>query len=155
MSSERFEAEIEGRTNGGIAIRVPFDPDRAWGEKDAHYVAGTIHGIRVRGKLVLRGRDPYLELGPAWCRSPGVAAGDRVQVVLEAEGPQLDTLPPDLRAALDADPVARRAFVSLATFYRKGFVRGVEEAKRPETRARRIAETLEALRSQPNDRNGK
>jgi uncharacterized protein YdeI (YjbR/CyaY-like superfamily) len=34
---------------------------------------------------------------------------------------------------------------SLATFYRTGYVRWIEEAKRPETRARRIAETVEAL----------
>ena len=155
MTAERFEAVIEGRTNGGIAIRVPFDPNRSWGPKGAHHVAGTVHGIRVRGRLVLRGTDPYLELGPSWCRSPGVTAGDRVQVVLEAEGPQLATLPPDLRAALAADPVAQRAFVSLATFYRKGYVRDIVAAKRPETRARRIAETLAALQPQPNERNGK
>ena len=50
-----------------------------------------------------------------------------------------------MQAALIADPEARRTFESLATFYRKGFVRGIEDAKRPETRARRISEMLEAL----------
>ena len=49
-----------------------------------------------------------------------------------------------MQAALLADrtPGGRRI---AATFYRKGFVRGIEDAKRPETRARRITEMVEAL----------
>jgi uncharacterized protein YdeI (YjbR/CyaY-like superfamily) len=53
----------------------------------------------------------------------------------------------DLSGALNAEPEARRFFESLATFYRKGFLRGIDGAKRPETRARRIAETVAALRA--------
>ena len=147
MTAERFDADVEARTNGGIAIRLPFDPDDAWGEKDAHYVAGSIQGIRMRGKLVRRGTNPYLELGPSWCRSPGFGTGDRVQVVLEPEGPQLADLHPDFRAALDADPDARRSFESLATFYRKGFVRDIDGAKRPETRRRRLDKLIAACES--------
>jgi len=150
MRTRRFDATVEAHRNGGIAIRVPFDPDEAWGAKDRHYVAGSIHGFRARGRLVNRGSDPYLELGPSWCRTGVVNPGDRVPVVLEPEGPQFDDLPPDLRDALAADPAARRAFESLATFYRNGFVRGVETAKRPDTRARRIAETIDALRAGEN-----
>src|SRR4249919_1153750 len=104
MMAQRFEALVEPRANGGISIRIPFDPDEAWGENDRHYVAGSIHGFRVRGSLVRRDDAPYLELGPAWCRAGIVTAGDRVDVRLEPEGPQLDDLGPELRAALDADP---------------------------------------------------
>ena len=76
-----------------------------------------------------------------------MAAGDRVAVRLEPEGPQLDDLGPELRAALDADPAARRAFESLATFYRKAIVREVDGAKRPETRQRNLAAAMDRLRS--------
>ena len=31
MTAQRFEATVEPRSNGGIAIRLPFDPDVAWG----------------------------------------------------------------------------------------------------------------------------
>ena len=85
--------------------------------------------------------------GPSWCRAGIVAAGDHVDVRLEPEGPQLDDLGPELRAALDADPVARRAFESLATFYRKQIVREVDGAKRQETRDRQLAEAMDRLRS--------
>ena len=147
MTARRFEATVEGRSSGGISIRLPFDPDVAWGAKDRHYVAGSIHGFRVRGSLVRRDDVPYLELGPAWCRSGIVSAGDRVAVRLEPEGPQLDDLGPELRAALDADPAARRTFESLATFYRKAIVREVDGAKRPETRQRNLEAAMRRLRS--------
>ena len=54
---------------------------------------------------------------------------------------------PDIAAALTAAPDARRQFESLATFYRNGFVDWIESAKRPETRAKRIADTVAALRA--------
>jgi len=148
----QFETAVEGRRSGGIAIRLPFDPDAHWGDKDRHYVCGSIAGIRVRGALVQRGADPYLELGPSWCRAGIVTAGDRVTVVLEPEGPQFGDLPPEFQEALAADPAARRSFEALATFYRKGFVRDIEGAKRPDTRARRIRETVEALRAGRRER---
>jgi hypothetical protein len=148
----RFETAVEGRSNGGIAVRLPFDPDATWGAKDRHHVAGSIAGIRVRGSLVRRGADPYLELGPSWCRAGIVTAGDRVTVILEPEGPQFDDLLPEFQEALAADPAARRTFESLATFYRNGFVRDIEGAKRHETQARRIRETVEALRAGRRER---
>ena len=147
VTTERFAATVEERRNGGIAIRLPFDPDDTWGAKDRHYVSGSIRRMPFRGRLVQRGTDPYLELGPSWCRAGIVTAGDRVAVIIAPEGPQFDDLAKDFGDALAADPSARRAFESLATFYRKGYVRSIDEAKRPETRARRIRDTLEALRA--------
>ena len=40
-TSRTFAAEVEPRPGGGVAIKVPFDPSTAWGDKDRHYVAGT------------------------------------------------------------------------------------------------------------------
>jgi hypothetical protein len=150
MTARRFEATVEPRPNGGIAIRLPFDPNAAWGAKDRHHVVGSVHGIPVRGSLVHRDDAPYLELGPAWCRSGAVPVGETVPVLLEPEGPQLDDLGPELRAALDADPAARRAFESLPTFYRKAIVREVDGVKRPETRQRNLEAVLDRLRQSPD-----
>jgi uncharacterized protein YdeI (YjbR/CyaY-like superfamily) len=59
----------------------------------------------------------------------------------------LAELGPELRAALDADPAARRAFESLATFYRKAIVREVDGVKRAETRERNLAHVMDRLRT--------
>ena len=77
----------------------------------------------------------------------GLAAGDTVRVELSPEGPQLDRMPPDVAAALAAEPRARAFFEGLATFYRKNFMRWIESAKRPETRANRIAEMVRLLKA--------
>jgi len=89
----------------------------------------------------------FLSLGPAWRRDNGIDAGAKVEVVLAPEGPQSDTLSSDVVAALNADPKAKAFFDSLATFYRKNYIRWIESAKRPETRTARIAQMMRLLKA--------
>jgi hypothetical protein len=145
MKIVTFTTTVESRPRGGVAVQLPFDPSVAWGEKQRHYVTGTIQGRDVRGTITSVGGQHYLQLGPSWCRDRRVAAGNNVTVMLEPEGPQLASLAIDISSALEAEPEARQFFESLAPFYRNGYIRWVEEAKRAETRAKRIAETLSAL----------
>jgi hypothetical protein len=152
MNARTFRATLEPRPQGGIEVRLPFDANDAWGEKDRHYVAGTIGGFRFRGALTAVEDGFRLHLGPAWCRDPRVGPGTEASVVIEPEGPQFGGLSPDFRAALGDDPAARRFFESLATFYRNGYVDWIEAAKRPETRTRRIADAVAALKRGERDR---
>jgi len=149
---KEFTAIAEGRPGGGIAIKLPFDPSAAWGDRERYDVTGTINGHKVRGKLTSRAGGHFLELGPAWCRDPTVAVGAQIVVSLAPEGPQLGAMAEDIAAALEAEPAARRFFESLATFYRKNFTRWIEGAKRPDTRAKRIAETVATLKSGTRER---
>ncbi|HEY6475057.1 MAG TPA: YdeI/OmpD-associated family protein, partial [Polyangia bacterium] len=48
---------------------------------------------------------------------------------------------------LDADPAARAAYEGLAFTHRKEYARWIEEAKRDETRDRRVSQALEMLRA--------
>jgi uncharacterized protein YdeI (YjbR/CyaY-like superfamily) len=52
-------------------------------------------------------------------------------------------IPPDLAAALAADPAARRHFDAFSDSAKKGILWWIVSAKRPETRARRVRETVE------------
>jgi uncharacterized protein YdeI (YjbR/CyaY-like superfamily) len=54
-------------------------------------------------------------------------------------------VPKDLREALAEEPSAKKAFAALSFTHRREYVEWVEEAKRPETRARRIAGTVERV----------
>jgi len=147
-----FNAIPETRPRGGIAIKLPFDPAAEWGERNRYDLAGTIDGRRVRGKLTLREDAYYLELGAAWCDRRDFAPGGAVLVSLAPEGPQVAAMADDLAAAFNAEPGARRFFESLPTFYRKNFMRWIDSAKRPETRARRIAETIATLKAGKRER---
>lgn len=54
-------------------------------------------------------------------------------------------VPPDLRAALKADPVANRNFESFSPSYRRHYIGWIKSAKRPETRQRRVATAVQRL----------
>jgi Bacteriocin-protection, YdeI or OmpD-Associated/Domain of unknown function (DUF1905) len=141
-----FTSVVERDAGGRTIILLPFDPSEAWGAKARHHVTGTVAGRRVRGPLAGDGDGARLVLGPAWCRGAGMQAGERVEVSLVPEGPQLGSLAPDVAAALVARPEARAFFESLATFYRRGYLRWVDATtRRPDVRAARIAEMVELL----------
>ena len=77
----------------------------------------------------------------------GVGLGDDVRVRIERDPEPLptDTVPPDLARALRGNERAAAAFARLAPSHRREYVGFVIDAKRPETRARRIAKTVAAL----------
>jgi uncharacterized protein YdeI (YjbR/CyaY-like superfamily) len=56
-------------------------------------------------------------------------------------------VPEDLRAALAAEPSAAENFSALAPSMRKQLLHWISQAKRPETRSRRIRETVESAKS--------
>lgn len=77
----------------------------------------------------------------------GVEIGDTVSAVVSLdEAPREVELPPELAEALAADPEVKERFDAMASSHRKEFARWVGEAKREETRARRVAETLQMVR---------
>ncbi len=57
--------------------------------------------------------------------------------------------PPDLRAALRAEPLLRKLFSALAYTHQREHIEALLTAKKPETRARRLAKTLDMLRGDP------
>ena len=146
MATMRFKQAI---TMSGTRayIVIPFDPNEIWGVKDRHYVAGSIDGYTIRGCLDSEGTQPVLPLGPAWRRDNPVAVGAEVEVVLDPDGHQPDTVAPDVAAALAAEPEARLFFESVAPFYRNNYIRWIESARRPETRRTRIAEMIGLLKA--------
>ncbi len=59
------------------------------------------------------------------------------------DSPTTAVVPDDLRAALDADPAAAKFFAELDGNNRYAILHRIQDAKRPETRARRIAKFVE------------
>ena len=142
----RFEATIEKRGDGHL-LEIPFDVKAEWGQARAPVVA-TIRGHTFRSRVAVYGGRYLLGLNREVREAARVAAGDRVQVNLE-----LDTAertiepPPELRAAFADDLELRDFFDTLSYTHRKEYVRWIEEAKRAETRQRRVAKAVELLRA--------
>jgi hypothetical protein len=154
VGARRFSTTVTIDGRGRFHVPVPFDPDEAWGAKPRHHVSGTLAGHRLRGTVdAAAGGGHAVVLGPAWCRDSGIADGDRVEAELAPEGPQRAGLAPDLAAALDASPQAAAFFDSLATFYRKGYLRYIDATKRrPDQRPVRIAEVIALLEAGRKER---
>jgi hypothetical protein len=146
MTTQRFKT-IVTKAGSRTFIAIPFNPNEVWGVKQRHHITGTVNGCAVRGSLGSDGSQYFLPLGAVWRRDNRVAAGAEVNVMLKPEGPQTDALAPDMLAALASEPEARAFFESLATFYRNGYIRWIEGARRPETRQARIAELLSLLKA--------
>lgn len=136
-----------------VIVPVPFDPDEVWGSKPDHRVSGTVNGMNVRASVERANGGFGIVLGPAWRRDCGIAPGDVVEVLLAPEGPQRDDLAEDVRSALDAHPDAGAFFDGLAQFYRRAFLRWIDATKRrPDERARRIAEMIDLLQQGRKER---
>ena len=147
-ASRAFTTTLRNGKTGGFDIDLPFDANEAWGEKAPHRIAGTVSGVKVRGPLSLEDGTYRLKLGPAWRRDCPFAPGDEVSVVLWPEGPQTDALPPDLLAALEAEPAALAFWQGLATFYRKAYLSWVNGAsRRPALREQRLREIVTLLKA--------
>jgi hypothetical protein len=147
VTAQKFEAGIE-KAGNRVIVRLPFDPNAVWGEKDRHHITGSVNGCAVRGPLVSDDNGYFLALGAAWRRDNGLGVGVTVRVELKAEGPQMEQLADDITTALAAEPDALAFFQGLATFYRKGYLRWIDATKnRPEVRAERIAEVVRLLKA--------
>lgn len=61
------------------------------------------------------------------------------------DSPRTATVPRDLEQALDQEPAAKAEFAKLTSSQRYSILYSLQDAKRPETRARRIAKFVEML----------
>jgi hypothetical protein len=144
VTAKRFKSNVV-RVRAKAYVPVPFDPNEAWGWKIRHYVKGTVGGCSIRGLLRSEDGEYVLPLGAAWLRDNVIPTAATIDVVLEPDGPQSETLAEDIVHALNASPEAETFFQSVAPFYRKNFLRRIDQARRPETRAARIAEMVKML----------
>jgi hypothetical protein len=142
----RFRATVElgGKTATGLP--VPDDVVAGLGSSKRPAVRVTIGKHTYRTTVASMGGRYMIPLSAENRTAAGVAAGDEVDVDIEADtAPREVTVPDDLAAALDPD--VRAIFDGLAYTHRKEWVRWVEDAKKPETRAVRIAKAVDGLRA--------
>ena len=144
----RFSATIDQNGKTATGIRVPDEVVAGLGSSRRPAVRVTLGGHTYRSTIAARGGRFLLPVSADNRAAAGVAAGDRVdvRVALDAE-PREVTVPADFDAALEREPEAKRFFTGLSYSQQRWFVLGIEEAKRPETRARRIEKAVERLRS--------
>jgi bifunctional DNA-binding transcriptional regulator/antitoxin component of YhaV-PrlF toxin-antitoxin module len=142
---EQFRATLTGTGRGGHMVEVPLDVRAVFGEARAP-VRGKVNGTPFAGRIAVYGGKYYLGFNKEIRDAAGIADGDVLSIELDRDdAPREVAVPADLQAALDAAGVRDR-FDALSFTHRREYVKWIEEAKREETRARRLAKAPEMLR---------
>lgn len=145
-ATQRFTAElIQDEETSGSGIDLPFDPREVFGKVRVPVVA-TLNDHSYRTTICSMGGRYWIPVSKANRDAAGIRAGDRVRVTTEADDkPRTITPPKDLAAALKANPAARQVWSKLSFSCQREFATAVEEAKRPETRQKRVDAAIHAL----------
>jgi len=134
-------------------VEVPFDVEAVFGSKRPK-VKALIEGIPYRGTLTRMGTECHvLGIRKEIRELTGKTFGDEVTISLELDTePRTVEIPPELAEAFRNEPDAEAFFRSLAYTHQREHVSFINEAKKPETRARRAAQTINVLRKQRKER---
>ena len=135
------------RGGGGTLVPVPKAVAAKLGLKGMPKVQAVIAGIPYRGSLMPMGDGTYcLGVLKSIQEAAGLGQGDTVAVELALDtAPRVIQPPPDLARAMAGDVRAAATWAVLSYTAKKEIARGLEEAKKPETRARRLAAALATL----------
>ncbi len=150
---KEFKVRLVGRGKSGdiAGVVVPFDVKQAWGGARVA-VKGTINGAAFRTTVVRMGGEYCFCVNQQMrAAAGGIGPGDTVKVVIEPDtAPRTVELPPDLKKALKTNAAARESWERYSYTHRKEFAQWLTEAKKPETRARRLEKALEMLAAGKN-----
>ena len=143
----RFRATLQLGGKTATGIEVPAEVVESLGAGKRPPVRVTIKGHTYRTTVAPMGGRFMLPVSADNRTSAGVVAGDEVDVdvALDTE-PREVSVPPDLAEALDAEPDAKRYFDGLSYSHKLRHVLAIEGAKTAETRQRRVAKAVSALR---------
>ena len=148
MGAIKFRALLQPR---GPAAAVILDDAQvaAVGEGAKRFpVVATVNSYTWRTSVARMGGEFLLGLNKEVRQGAGVEAGDEVDVTVELDAaPREVEVPEALAAALAADPQAKASFEGMAFTHRKEYARWVAEAKRDETRQRRVAQAVEMIKA--------
>ncbi|HVF24936.1 MAG TPA: YdeI/OmpD-associated family protein [Anaerolineales bacterium] len=144
---QTFTATIQNAGGGGAFVEVPFDVEEAFGAKRPR-VRAVIEGVLYRGILSRMGTERHLLVILKEIREKvGKTFGDEVKITVELdEEPLVIEVPDDLKKAFKAEKEAKALFDKLSYTHQREYVMWINEAKREETRQRRILKAIELLK---------
>jgi hypothetical protein len=134
-------AEGEG---SGFFLDIPFDVKAAFGKARPPVVC-TLNGkTSWRTTVAVYGGKSFIGVRAEIREQAGVEAGSTIKVTLEADdAPRVVEAPPDLKKALKGKQKA--AWEKLSFSHQNEWVKALEDAKKPETRSRRLGQLLTEL----------
>ena len=144
MAAKTFKTTIV-RDGPMCFIPVSFDPKEAFGKVRAP-VKVTLNGYTYRSTIAAMGGPPCIPLRKSHREAAGLEGGETLDVRVELDSETREVTPPaDLLKALKATSGALAIWRARSYSHQREDVDAIEQAKKPETRARRIAATIAKL----------
>jgi hypothetical protein len=131
------------RADGGFEL--PIDVRAIYGEARPA-VKMRVCGETFRTRVMVYGGKYYLGLWKALRERQKLRTGDTLEVSLEPDDtPRTVTPPKELAAALKKNAAARAGWEAMSFTHKREWAEAIADAKKPETRERRLAQAIEAL----------
>ncbi len=148
MKTYKFKTKIEPAGGGGMCVFFPFEVEKEFGTKGRVPVKATFDGVPYSGSLIKYGAPQHM-LGvlKSIREQIGKGAGDTVEVTLEKDESERRVEVPGEFEKLLKKAKVWAAFDQLSYTHKKEYVRWITGAKREETRAGRLAKSVEMLRA--------
>lgn len=143
MPAQHFRTKL-----GSGFIELPFDARKEFG-KARPPVNVSINAYTYRSTIAVYGGRYFIPVRKDRCEAAGVKAGDivRVTIALDTEARTVEP-PSELAVALAKYGLARARWESLSYTHKKEYADAILQAKKAETRARRIRIILKKLTSE-------
>jgi hypothetical protein len=142
----RAELESTGRTTTGFP--VPEEVVEALGGGGKPKVVVTVNGYTFRTSIARMGGRYLLGVSADRRTAAGISGGDVLDVDVELDtAPRTVDVPDDLATAMAAEPAAKEFWDTLSYSNQQWHAQQTAGAKSAESRARRVAKSIEMLRA--------
>lgn len=147
MKKYKFKTKIEAGDGGGAYVLFPYDTEAEFATKGRVPVKATFDGVPYTGSLTKYGHPLHmLAMLKAIREQTGKGPGDIIEVVVwkddEVRTVEVPTQFENLMKKEGLLPV----FKKLSYTHRKEYCRWMTEAKKQETRLKRLKKAIEMLR---------
>ena len=133
------------RDGAMCVVPVPFDPKELFGKVRAP-VRVTLNGYTFRSTIAAMGGPLFIPLRKSNREAAGLEGTETLKVTVELDTDVREVNPPaDLVRALKASPGAWKRWEKSSYTHRREHAEAVVDAKKPETRLRRIAAVVKSL----------
>ncbi|MGA7521595.1 MAG: YdeI/OmpD-associated family protein [Acidobacteriaceae bacterium] len=146
MQQYRFTAKIQPANGGGACVLFPYDVQKEFGTNGKIPIKATFNGVPYTGTLVRYGHPQHmLPLLKAIREQIGKGPGDPIDVVVwKDDSVRALEVPAPFLARLKREGLLA-FFEKLSYTHRKEYCRWITEAKKEETRAKRLDKSIEML----------
>ncbi len=150
LTTFRTKVADEGEN---FVVELPFDVKEVFGQARPPIVITltTPRGsYSFRWTVSVYGGKSYIGVRRSHREAAGLRPGESVSITIAADDePRVIEPPTDLASALKKSAAARVAWDALSFTHKREHAEALLDAKKPETRARRLEKTMEMLLAKP------